>query len=625
MLETLRSASKSWVAAILIGLLIISFAVWGINDIFAGGSSTTIARVGDSEIDVRSFESDYMMRVRRQTDANGQPLTPEQGRLVGYDRVVLEQMISDLAVRLEAQRLGITASDAMVRGALADIPGLAKPDGSIDPMMFDRLLQSVQMSEAVFVQLIRQDLMRAQLMQTARLGGRPPAGMVRMLQAHANERRVIDYVVLTADKAGEIAVPDDATLQAYVQANAARYTTPELRGVTILSVGPSDLMPSIAVTDEEIQNEYEVQKQRFETPETRELQQITYPSKEAAEAARASLDSGKTFDDLAKEQNLKPEDIALGTLQKGDVSVPAAAFETAEGQITPAVQGPFGWVLIRVVKITAGKTTPLDEVKTQIRDEIAHTKALDQVASLSPQVQEVMSASDQLEDAARELKLQLRTVPALDAEGRDGDGKPVEGLPDGAAFLEDVFSLDQGEQSFLAETPEHVLYVVRVDKISAPALKPLNAMRDAVAATWLEEQQFAKLKALADDAAAKGASDIATMASNLGLEAKTSPALDRNTANEDISSAFLTTLFDNPKGKWLAGPGTKAPQMIVAQVKEITSETPANETEQLQNIGLRLNQGVSDDLEETYRQAILAATPIEIDEAMFERTRRPAQ
>ena len=628
MLELLRSASKTWVAAILIGMLIISFAVWGINDIFRGGSSTVVARVGDGEIDVRTFENDFTTRVRQQTNADGQPMTVEEGRALGYDRVVLDSMISDMAVRQEAERLGLTASDAMVRDAIGDIQGIKAPDGSIDRETFDRVLRSINMNEADFVSVVRNDLVRAQLIQTARVGGLPPKGMVMIEAAFANERRTIEYAVLPPGKAGEIAAPDDAALKAYVDAHAELYTTPELRAITLMSVGPDDLKAGIEVTDDEIKKGYEAQKTRFETKEKRTLQQIVYPTREAAEAARKELDAGKSFEDLAAAAKKSADDIALGDIEKGDTTVPDGAFAIAEGEVTQPLEGPFGWVIIKVVKVVPGATQPYEEAAKTLREEMIHAKALDKIGELSAHMQDVMSASDSLETAAKDLKLALKTYPAIDAQGRDADGKPIDGLPDGPAFLTDMAALQQGDMSFVAETPEHTLYVVRADKISPPALKPMDAIRDAVTRAWTEQEQLKRLTALADDLTKKanaGGMALDSLATEAGVEGKTTAAIDRDSADGQLSPALKASLFASKAGTWVPGAGTTAPDMIVARVKEVTSEPAKDAKAQQQALVSALNGEIADDLSDIYRQAILAATPVSIDEAMFARTRRPPQ
>lgn len=626
MLETLRNAAKTWVAAIFIGLLVLSFAIWGVNDIFRGGQATTLAEVGDAELHVRTFENEYARRVQRELDAKGEPMTAAEGRASGYDRQVLNDMVSDLAVLEEAKRVGLTASDDMVRSVLYGMPGLVGPDGSVDRNVFGRFLQSIGYTEDEFYAAIRYDIMRSQLLQAATLGPPVPRGFGLTLQAFANERRMIEYVVLPAEKAGEIPAPDDAVLQAYVDANAAAYTAPELRSLTLLSIGPKDVLPSIEVGEDAIKAAYDAQKHRFETLESRELQQIVYPTKEEADAAFASLSQGKTFEDLAADRKLKTEDIALGTINKGDSTVPAGAFEVAEGQVSAPLEGPFGWALVKVVKVNPGSTKSFDSVRQEIRDELAMEQALDQIAELVDKMTDEMAATDSLEEAAKALNITPRTIAAIDAQGRDADGNPVPGLPDGEGFLEEAFQLDQGERGDVGETEGHVLYVVRVDAITASAVRPLATIRDKAAAAWLAAEQADKLKALAEDAAAKAnaaGTSPDDVAKELGLDLKSPPeALARDATSPDLSPDLIATLFATKPGVYVAGPSATMPGYVVARVKDVSAAKSEDAAADERQVRTTESQGLGDDLREIYRQEIVKTIPVKIDEKLFEQTRQ---
>ncbi|MCC6920966.1 MAG: SurA N-terminal domain-containing protein [Alphaproteobacteria bacterium] len=623
----MRRAAKTWVATILVGLLVVAFAVWGVQDIFKGGRDTTLAKVGDDELDVRTFENEYARRLRSQINEAGQPMTAAEGRAAGLDRAVLDDMVADLAVLEEARRLKLSASDDMVRAALYSFQGLVGPDGNIDRDAFLRALQDIGYTEGEFLSALRYDLMRAQLLQTAAIGAPAPRGFGLALQAYANERRVVEYVVLPPEKAGEIAAPDDAALQAYLEANKATYTAPELRGVTYLAIGPKDIIPTIDIPDDAVKAEYEAQKQRYETLETRELQQIVYPTKEDAEAAHAQLASGKTFEDLVADRKLKAEDVALGTITKGDPAVPAGAFGIAEGQVSAPLEGPFGWALVKVIKVHPGSVKSFEDVRQEVRDGLAMDKARDQISDLVTKMQDALAATDSLEEAGKELNLTVRTIPAIDAQGRDGDGKPIEGLPDGPGFLGDVFGIGQGEHTDVSETPEHVIYAVRVDSVSPSALRPLASIRDKIAAAWLAEEQAKKLKALAEDLAKtanSGSTSLADLAKANALEAKTSESIARDAPVNDLSAEVIGTLFATKAGTWVAGPG-QAPRYVVARVKDVTRAESPDALAEERKLRSEATTATSDDLAEIYRQEIVKATPVTINESLYEQTKTRGQ
>lgn len=632
MLETLRAASKSWVAAILIGLLILSFAIWGINDIFTTRSATWVAKVNGTEIETAAFQDEFLKRIRRQPGEDGRPLTAAAARAAGYDRIILESMISDIAVLDEAKKQGISASDAMVLAAIADYyPGMVGSDGKFIQARLDQVVYEMGVSRDAFVQLIREDVMRRTLLLSPVIDLVAPRGIAAALQAYDNERRAIDYIVLPVEKAGEIPAPDDAALQAFMEANADLYTAPELRAITLLSVGPDDLMPGIEIPEEEIKAQYEAGKKAFETLEKRELEQIVYDTKEEAEAARKELDGGKTFEDLAAARKLSPEDVKIGVIEKGSDPMLDGAFTVAEGEVSQPLETAFGWALVKVVKIEPGSVKTYEEVREEVRTELARGKAIDKIDAARDQIDDALAGNNSLEGAAEALKgvlpVKVTKIPALDAQGNDADGKPLAGLPDGPAFLRDVFLLDQGEKSDAADTPGHVLYVIQADAITPPALRKLDDRRADVTAAWTMAEQAKRLKTLADDTVkAANAAGTATedLAQQLGLDAKTSGLLSREAPNEEMAPPLIADLFKVPVGTWVSGLGVP-PTMVVARVKEIGAEAPADFTAQARDLRRTETRAIGQDLAEAYRQAIVAAADVQIDESQFQKTQVTGQ
>lgn len=631
-MDKMRAASKSWVAAILIGFLILSFAIWGINDIFTARSSTALVKIGDSELDYRTFEQEFTNRARRQINTLGQPMTVQEARDIGYDRVVLDDMIKDMAVLVEAKRQGVGASDAMVRAALRDIPGLTAPDGSIDPNIFQRFLQQMQMSEAQLVQLLRENILRDQLSRTAMVGAPAPRGMAIALAAYESERRTIEYLVFPPEKAGEIAAPDDATLEAFMQANAAAYTTPELRTVTALTVDASEVAAKLEVSDADIATEYEVRKATYETLETRELLQISFPTKEDADAGRKSLDEGKSFEEIATARGLSADDINLGVITKGDSAVPAGAFEIAEGEISQPLEGPFGWVIVKVLKVTPGSLKSIDEVRDELKKSIALDRALIEISEQTGAIEDALASADTLESVPGlldgKLPVKVTAFAPMDANGNGADGQPVAGIPDGDQYRLDVFAAEPGDTGQLAETPGHILYVARVDQVTPPALQKVADRRDAVLAAWTvaeRAKRLTELAAAAEERANAANSDLAAVAAELGLEAKTTAAVARDEPVEGLSSTLVTALFATPRGKWTTGGAAEPPAIVLARVKEVTSAPPEDMREAERQARATVTREIADELAAAYGDAILKASTVEVDDALFNQLKQRQQ
>src|SRR2546430_10014794 len=114
MLRGMRKASSNWlgkiVMAVVMGVLIISFGVWGIADIFKGFGQSTLARVGRTEISAEQFRQLYTEKLQQIGRQFGRPLTMDQARAFGLDRQLLQQTIAEAALDEEARRLGVGQS-----------------------------------------------------------------------------------------------------------------------------------------------------------------------------------------------------------------------------------------------------------------------------------------------------------------------------------------------------------------------------------------------------------------------------------------------------------------------------------------------------------------------------------
>jgi peptidyl-prolyl cis-trans isomerase D len=241
MIQWMHALSKSWVATLLMGGLTLSFVVWGIADVFTGASSSAVASVGSTDIGTPEFQRNYRNFLRSQSQRMSTEITPEMAEKMGLGQMVLQQMIASAALDNEAQRLGLTTSDAMVAQYVRAIPQFRGPLGQFDRPTFVQAIQGAGYSEDQFLNEIRQEQTRDQLTQTVQGNFLAPPTYAQAIFQYINERRAADYVVLSPDQAGDVAPPSDAMLAAYVKSQAEHYSTPEYRDADYAVITPAGL------------------------------------------------------------------------------------------------------------------------------------------------------------------------------------------------------------------------------------------------------------------------------------------------------------------------------------------------------------------------------------------------
>src|SRR3979411_1845077 len=206
MLRGMRKASSNWlgktVMAVVMGVLIVSFGVWGIADICRGFGQSTLATIGRTEISINEFRQLYTDKLQQIGRQFGRPLTMDQARAFGLDRQVLQQTIAEAALDEEARRLGLGQSDAETMRLIVSDPNFKGVNGNFDPARFQAMIRQFGFSEQRYVTDQRRVSLRRQIAGTISAGLEPPKVMIDALSRFQNEQRSIEYVKLDAAQAG---------------------------------------------------------------------------------------------------------------------------------------------------------------------------------------------------------------------------------------------------------------------------------------------------------------------------------------------------------------------------------------------------------------------------------------
>ncbi len=554
------------------GGLALSFALWGIADIFKGNVSDTVVTVGSTEVSTEEFKTEYERDVRQYSNQSGQQITPDMARAMGIPQLALQKMISRIAVDNVARDMGLTVSDGEVSAEIQADRNFAGPLGTFDKPTFDRLMALNGLTEERYIATIRGDMIRQQLVGSLEDGFQIPDGYLAALFASGNERRAVEYVVLTPQSAAPVAPPSDAVLAAYVKAHPERYSTPEYRDVSFAWLAPSDVAGQVSVSPAQIEQQYEANSSTYIVAEKRDLEQINFPNEADAKAARAKIDAGQTFAQIAAARGLKPADISIGTRVAADLDkdVAAAAFALPINGVTQPVKAAFGYALIHVTAITPGSTTTLAKaapaIKTQLLAELENAKLTDIANAYS----DALGGGADVETAATRTGMHYGHVAAIDANGLGPDGKPT-AAPKDAEFLVQVFKSDVGEAGDPFSAKDGTSYAVKVDGVTPPHLKPLAQVRAEATVSWMAEQQAIRLKAQAASFAAEAtrSQSLADIARRIGAAVQTSPALDRRTANDTFSPALIQAIFEAAPGGAVSGPLGKGNGVVIARVSGI--------------------------------------------------------
>ncbi len=625
MLEALRRGTGSWVVKGLLGLLVVSFAIWGIGrDTFSNIGGNNVATVGELEISPNEFSDEYQREIRRLSAQFGGQIDSERARQLGLPEAVLQRLITRALYDQGVADFSLAIPDSVVAADIRSNPAFKDDRGNFDRFQYEGVLRNAGMSPAYYEFLTRRDMLREQLLGAMTDGAVTPKTQAAAVFRYRNEKRVAELVIIENSSINDIPAPDEAALAKHHQDNKPRYTAPEYRSLTWVVLAPEDLADDMAVTDDQIAEEYENRLDEFTVLERRDLDQLLYAEESQAQAAHKRLSEGADFNEVAKDkENIQGDNTALGPRLKSDLpeETREAAFAADKNAVTAPVQSLFGWHIYRVNDIQAGSTKTLEDVRADLRRDLQLNGAADSLYDLSAKLEDELAGGASLDDAAQRFALKVRTARTVDAQGLDENGKAVD-VPKLQEFLSTAFATEEGAEPILSETQSGSYFIVRVDGIKAPALKPLDKVREAVTADWNAAQRSnaAAKKAETMIEKLKGGADLSTQAEEIGVEMTTTKDMTRfSTAGENgVSHTLLANLFKLKVGEFTDAPNPTGTAHVVARLKTVTAANPQAAEADLKALTRQLRSGVHADLLAQYRTALQAQHEVVVNRNLLE-------
>jgi peptidyl-prolyl cis-trans isomerase D len=574
----MRKASSNWLGKIIMatvmGVLIVSFGVWGIADIFRGFGQSTLAKIGRTEISAEQFRQIYTDKLQQLGRQFGRPLTMDQARAFGLDRQVLQQTIAEAALDEEARRMGLGQSDTEVMRTIYSDPNFKGLNGTFEPARFQSVIRQFGYTEQRYLAEQRRVALRRQIAGTISAGLEPPKVLIDALTRFQNEQRSVEYIKLDTAQAGQIDPPSPETLAAYFDDHKTQFRAPEYRKFSFVVINPEEIGKWTDVSDEDAKKVFEQRRDKLGTPERREVSQMVFPNAEEALAARGRITSGMSFDDLAKERKLNVSDVDLGMIAKSAIIDPAvaeAAFSLSSGEVSQPVQGQFGVALVKIGKIEPGVTPTYESFAAQLKKDIATERARAKVAELHNKMEDERGGGASVVEAAQKLGLAAVTIDAVDRSGRMPNGQLVANIPRGLDVVSQAFNSDVGvDNDPIQFGGGYVWYDVL--GITQSRERTLDEVKDQVEARWRDDQISTKLRAKATEMVEKleHGGTLAEEAAAVGSKVETAAGFRRDASLPGVPASVVTAAFRTAKDGVGQTPGAGGSEWIVFRVTDIT-------------------------------------------------------
>ncbi len=505
MLQFIRDRAQGWLAYLIVGLLTIPFALWGIHSYFEGGGPGDVAVVGDSKISLQEFQRAYQNQRQRLRAMMGDELDGALLEGTGLKQDVLRQLIDERVLNLAARKQGFRIGDRQLFDAVQALP-VFQQSGGFDHALYERLLHNQGMTPVMFEESLRQSLATEQLRTGVMVSALFTPAERDQLIALLRQQRELHYTVLPLEQYRTEVQVDDAAIQDYFEKNPERLVSPERVQAQFIELKLARIAEEITVGEDELKAAYQEQAARYSRPEERSASHILVQlppnaSEVEVETARArargiadAIRSGEqNFEQALREALADP----AGGVEGGDLGVigqglfDSPAFEIAlyalpaPGAVSDPVRMPSGFHIIRLDQITPAQVQSFEEVRETVVAELRQQQAenrfydlIETLANLS------FEHPDSLEPAARALDLTIQDSGWFDRAG--GEGLFADSKVLASVFSDDV--LQRGVNSEPVELePGHVV-VLRVLERQSTAPRTLEESREDIIQTLREQR-----------------------------------------------------------------------------------------------------------------------------------------
>jgi peptidyl-prolyl cis-trans isomerase D len=622
MLQAIRSRAGSFIVKMLFGLLILTFGVWGIGDIFRNrGTDTAVATVGDQSIRAEELQTALRRALEQLRTRFGSSIDLEQAKKFGLVDQTLAQLIDRSLIDQEVARLKLDVSDGVIRSAITGNPSFRGSGGQFDHAVFGAVLAANNLTEDQYVALLRHDIPRSDLVHAVTGGAVVPQPVVDLLYEYRNEKRTADIVSFPA--AGiDIGQPSEEQLKSFYEQHQDMFRAPEFRGFTLASLNPPDVAKGIEIPEAKLKEEYEQRQDELQIPERREVEQILAPSEDKAKEAEAALAAGKDWREVATTiAGQNPDTIDLGLLRREEMpkALADAVFELPVDKPSEPIKTPLGWHILRVTKIEPPAAQSFEQAKPELEADLARQEAVDRIYKIANNVDDALAGGATINEASEKFGLKMTTVAAADVSGHDAEDKSVTLPVAPQDVLKVAFATNEGQTSRVTETSDGGIFVLRTDKVIAPEVKPLDEVKEKAVAAWQVDRRREAAQKQAEELAATVTPEarLASIAAEKGLKVTTSPPFDRHPGAEaGVPAALVGKLFAAKPGEIVTasdGTGSYVAQLDTVQRSENPSQTATA------GLSPELDAAQQADLVEELTQALRARFPVAIHRDVLDR------
>ncbi|MCE5181627.1 MAG: SurA N-terminal domain-containing protein [Betaproteobacteria bacterium] len=503
MLEIIRERAHGLIAKIILGLITVPFALWGVDSyIRHSDKADIVAQVDGQKITRQEFGQalkEKQDQMRAELGARFDPAALDRPEI---RQSILDGLVQQRLLAMESVNAGLNMPDALLASIISSIPEFQQ-DGKFSPARYESMLQAQNMTKPVFENRLRQNLLLRQLIEVSHGVAVPHTTEEKVVRLAEQQREISQAMVTPEHYMVQIKI-DPADVKAYYDKHHEEFRIPEQVKLDYVALSLDELAQQMVAGEDEVKKYYDEHSAQYQEQEQRRASHILIaadPTDKPAARAQAEKilkeikQSPAKFEALAKQYSKDPGSAVkggdLGFFPRGAMVKPFedTVFGMKGGEISDLVQSDFGFHIIKLTAIKHGGARSLDEVKGEVAQELKMQKAAKKFAELAETFSNtVYEQSDSLKPVADKLKLKIQASPLI---GKNGANQGLLNNPKllEAVFSEDALKLKRNTQAI--EVAPNTLVAARVTEYTAPTYKPFEELNTELAKRLLREQSNA--------------------------------------------------------------------------------------------------------------------------------------
>lgn len=552
MLHFIRDRAQGWVAWLIVGLISVPFALWGVNSYMTGESDVVVAEVNGTEIMQTQFQQSLQRYRDQMRNELGEQFDPAMFESAAIKRRILDTLIEQQLLREANDTLGQTVNDATVSEMIRSTAAFQR-DGQFDSEYYAMVLSRAGFSPTSYEAQLRNDLLTQELTGNIQRSAFVTDDQLNLFLALERQQREFGYGEVSRQDYTEQVDIDEQTVQEYYDDNKNNFTTSEQIKLNYIELDVDSIAENVEVSETELMQYYADNETQFVASEQRRASHILIEGDDdaALEQIRQIADRIAQGEDFAEVAKASSEDVGSAT-DGGDLGyfgrdVMDPAFEEAvfalenEGDISEPVKTEFGYHLIKLTGIQKPEVQPYtevaDKVKKRYRMQEAESRFFDQAEQLANLSFE---NPDSLDVAAEALDLDIKTTERFTRRGTEA-GISSETKVVAAAFSEDVLNNDLN--SAVIELSDTHLVVIHKNEYLPETVLPFESVAPAIR----QQLQLDKARQLAREKGEEILAELESGADAQSLLGNWQEAEVYNRDSEAVSARILQRAFAMPQ------------------------------------------------------------------------------